>query len=191
MKIGQKLLVTERAIWRAWLDQNHDTANEIWLVRYKKHTGKAALPYDDAVEEALCFGWIDGIIKRIDDEKYVIRFSPRRKNSVWSDLNRQRVLSMIDQKKMTSAGMRCVAEAKKNGRWEQLPSPQEALEIPPDLAIALALNHQAKVNFDNLAPSYRKQFIIWIESARRQETRQKRIIRTVIMTSKNQKPGMI
>jgi uncharacterized protein YdeI (YjbR/CyaY-like superfamily) len=191
MKIGQKLLVTERAIWRAWLYQNHDTANEIWLVRYKKHTGKAALPYDDAVEEALCFGWIDGIIKRIDDEKYVIRFSPRRKNSVWSDLNRQRVLSMIDQKKMTSAGMRCVAEAKKNGRWEQLPSPQEALEIPPDLAIALALNHQAKVNFDNLAPSYRKQFIIWIESARRQETRQKRIIRTVIMTSKNQKPGMI
>jgi len=191
MKIGQQLLVRARAEWRAWLDKNHDTAKEIWLLRYRKHTGKATLPYDDAVEEALCFGWIDGIIKRIDDEKYVIRFSPRRRNSVWSDPNRKRVRRMITQKRMTPAGMRCVAEAKDNGRWAELPSPHVELKIPSDLAEALALNQQAQVNFANLAPSYKRHFIGWIENAKRQETRQKRIVKTVIMTAENQKPGML
>ncbi len=191
MKIGQQLLVTERKTWRAWLEKYCDQATEIWLVRYKKHTGKATLPYNDAVEEALCFGWIDGILKRIDDEKYVIRFSPRRRNSVWSDLNRQRARRMISQGKMTPAGIRCIEEARSNGRWEQLPPRKAPLKIPADLACALAADHQALTNFTNLAPSYKHHFIGWIESARREETRLKRIARTVIMASRNQKPGML
>ncbi|MBL7033010.1 MAG: YdeI/OmpD-associated family protein [Candidatus Delongbacteria bacterium] len=191
MEIGQQLLVTARNEWRDWLEQNHTGASEIWLIRFKKHTGKPALPYEDAVEEALCFGWIDGILKRLDSEKYVIRFSPRRENSAWSELNRKRVGRMIRQQKMRPAGMRSVREAKKNGRWH-INSPREIpFEVPTDLAHALAADERAKANFELLAPSYKKLFIRWIVSAKREETRKRRIAKAVKMTSRNEKPGML
>jgi len=90
MKITKTLYVTTRDEWRSWLEKNHKSEKEIWLIYYKKHTGKPRIPYDDAVEEALCFGWIDSIIKRIDEKKYAQKFSPRKQNSVWSDLNKKR-----------------------------------------------------------------------------------------------------
>ena len=105
--------------WRAWLQEHHERATGVWLVSFKQATGRPRVTYEAAVEEALCFGWIDGILKRIDDEQHVIRFSPRRKNSVWSDSNRKRVNRMTRQGKMTEAGLAAVREAKKNGRWQQ------------------------------------------------------------------------
>ena len=104
--------------WRAWLEENHATALEIWLVHYKKHTGKPGLTLEEAVEEALCFGWIDGVLKLIDDEKYALRFSPRKKGSVWSETNKRRVAKLIRQGHMTEAGLAKVREAKANGQWQ-------------------------------------------------------------------------
>jgi len=118
-EIGETHFARTRAAWRKWLEKNHASKREIWLRLYKKHVKKPCVAYDHAVEEALCFGWIDGILKRIDDEQHVIRFSPRRKNSVWSDSNRKRVNRMTRQGKMTEAGLAAVREAKKNGRWQQ------------------------------------------------------------------------
>ena len=106
-----------REQWRAWLGENHDAAKELWLVFHKKHTGKGGLTYDEAVEEALCFGWIDGILKRIDDEKHMVRFCPRRKNSIWSERNKERVRRMIEAGRMTDIGLAKVQEAKENGQW--------------------------------------------------------------------------
>lgn len=98
--------------WRAWLEENHATAQELWLVIYKKHTGKVGVTYEEAVEEALCFGWIDGVMKRLDAEKYALRFSPRKKGSVWSESNKRRVTKLIKQGRMTEAGLVKVKEAK-------------------------------------------------------------------------------
>jgi uncharacterized protein YdeI (YjbR/CyaY-like superfamily) len=105
-----------REDWRAWLAAHHATAQEIWLVIHKKHAGKAGLTYVEALEEALCFGWIDGILKRIDDEKHTIRFSPRRKNSIWSEQNKKRIRKLIQEGRMTEAGLAKIKEAKANGQ---------------------------------------------------------------------------
>jgi len=105
MEITEKLYVKNREAWREWLINHHAARKEIWLVYYKKHTGKSRIPYDHAVEEALCFGWIDSTVKRVDDEIYVQRFTPRKKNSNWSDLNKKRARNLIKSGKMTDAGM--------------------------------------------------------------------------------------
>ena len=115
--INQQFHFVNRHDWRTWLEANHATANEAWLVIYKKHTGKPGLSYEEAVEEALCFGWIDGVMKRLDEEKYALRFSPRKKGSVWSELNKRRVAKLIKQGRMTEAGLAKVKEAKANGQW--------------------------------------------------------------------------
>lgn len=105
MELGKTLYVKDRARWRAWLERHHDKDKEIWLITYKKHTGKASLPYNDAVEEALCFGWIDSIVKRVDDERTAQRFSPRRSKSNLSDTNRERIRRLIAKGKMTETGL--------------------------------------------------------------------------------------
>lgn len=104
MEITKQLYVTDRDAWRAWLEKNYDTEKEIWLIYYKKHTGKPRIPYDDAVEEALCFGWIDSTVKRVDDEKFAQKFTPRKNKSNWSDLNKKRAKKMIREGRMTKAG---------------------------------------------------------------------------------------
>jgi len=118
VEVGKQRCMKTRSAWRAWLQKHHATADELWLILFKKHTGKAGLVYEDAVREALCFGWIDGILKRIDDEKHTIRFSPRRKNSVWSATNKKRVAKVIAEGRMTEAGLAKVKEAKRNGQWD-------------------------------------------------------------------------
>lgn len=105
MEITKTLYVTNRDEWRAWLSENHGSEKEIWLVYYKKHTRKPTIPYDDAVEEALCFGWIDGIEKRMDEERYAQRFTPRKAKSNWSESNKRRVKKLLEQGKMTEAGL--------------------------------------------------------------------------------------
>jgi uncharacterized protein YdeI (YjbR/CyaY-like superfamily) len=176
--------------WRAWLAAHHTKAQEIWLVIRKKHTGKAGLTYVDALEEALCFGWIDGILKRIDDEKHTIRFTPRRKNSIWSEQNKKRVGKLIQEGRMTEAGLARIKEAKANGQWEKAAVREDVTVVPPELTAALARNAQARENFERLAPSYRRQFIYWVSSAKRDQTRQKRIKTTIKLVAANKRLGM-
>jgi uncharacterized protein YdeI (YjbR/CyaY-like superfamily) len=179
-----------REDWRAWLAENYATAREIWLVIRKKHAAKAGLTYVEALEEALCFGWIDGILKRIDDEKHTVRFTPRRKNSIWSEQNKKRVGRLIQEGRMTEAGLAKIKEAKANGQWAKAAAREDVTVVPPELTAALADNDQARESFEKLAPSYRKQFLYWIGSAKRDETRAKRIKTAIRMLMANRKLGM-
>jgi uncharacterized protein YdeI (YjbR/CyaY-like superfamily) len=190
--MSRTLYVTNRDDWRAWLKENHGSQKEVWLVYYKKHTGKPRIPYDDAVEEALCYGWIDSTVKRIDDEKYAQKFTPRNERSNWSELNKKRARKMIKQGRMTRTGL---AKFKQAGKQEdkdtQGKPPKKRLVIPPDLKKALSANKQALENFNNFAPSYRRLYIGWITAAKRKETREKRINQTVKWSADGKKPGMM
>ena len=189
-EIGRGRSVRSRDQWRTWLAENHAAVEEIWLIFYKKHTGKPGLTYGEAVEEALCFGWIDGIVKRIDGEKHTIRFSPRRRNSIWSELNKQRVGRLIDAGRMTQAGLAKVNEAKANGQWDKAALREDTTLVPPELTAALAKDAKARLGFEKLAPCYRKQFIYWIGSAKRDETRCQRVAESVRLLSRDQRLGI-
>ena len=191
MEITETLYVTNRIDWRDWLQSNHQLKKEIWLVYYKKHTGIERIPYDDAVEEALCFGWIDSIVKRVDDETYVQKFSPRKPRSIWSALNKERVGKMIKSGLMTKAGLEKIKDAKKSGKWDETYTSKKVVETPSDLTIALSKNKVASTNFLNFADSYKNMYINWVNSAKKEETRQRRIKEVVNRASKNTKPGMM
>ena len=183
----------DRKAWRKWLEKNHATSPGIWLIYYKKISGKKRLEYNDAVEEALCFGWIDSTARPLDEEKYMQRFTPRKPKSGWSNLNKQRIERMIEQSLMTAAGLEKIDIAKKNGSWESLDkiyAPVEQLQIPSDLAKEFSRNKKAKNNFENFAVFTRRQFLYWINSAKRDDTRKERIKLAVMMCAVNKKPGI-
>ena len=190
INIGQQLHFGHRNEWRAWLEENHATAQELWLVIYKKHTGKVGVTYEEAVEEALCFGWIDGMMKRLDEEKYALRFSPRKKGSVWSELNKRRVAKLIKQGRMTTAGLAKVKEARANGQWRAAKLREDSTNIPADLRQALKANLQAWRNFDRLTPSHKRQYIYWTTSAKTDKTRQRRIMETIRLVAENKQPRL-
>ena len=176
--------------WRNWLLQNHDKEREAWLIFYKKNSGKTGMSYNAALEEALCFGWIDGKLKSVDDDKYVIRYSPRKSRSVWSRINREKAEQLIAQGKMTDAGLAKVAEAKRNGSWEAAYTNRIKDVLPADLEAALSANRTALANFQGFANSYRNMYIGWVTGARTEETRKKRIAEVVERSILNKKPGM-
>jgi uncharacterized protein YdeI (YjbR/CyaY-like superfamily) len=184
------LYVSNRKDWRKWLARNHLKEKEIWLVYYKKHTGKDRVPYDDAVEEALCFGWVDSIVNRMDEDRYAQKFTPRKDNSKWSELNKKRVAKLEQLGLMTAHGTRKVEIAKQNGKWDEVIERPVFDEIHPDFQIALDQNPDAKSNFANLAQTYKKHYIMWISTAKKIETRQKRITEAIALLSKNQKLGL-
>jgi uncharacterized protein YdeI (YjbR/CyaY-like superfamily) len=190
MTISKTLHVTNREDWRAWLKENHDKEQEAWLIFYKKHTGKPVIPYDDAVEEALCFGWIDSIIKRMDDEKFSRKFTPRKPGSKWSELNKKRVKKMIQRGRMTEAGLALINAAKKSGKWEQDISHPKDFPIPPGVIKAISANKKAWENFNKLAPSYKKQYVGWITTAKKEETRQRRLKEALEILAQGKKLGM-
>jgi len=191
MKTTETLYITDRDDWRAWLEKNYDTKKEVWLIYYKKHTGKPKIPYDDAVEEALCFGWIDSNVKRLDDEKFAQKFTPRREKSKWSELNKKRVRKMIREGRMAKAGLAKFKEIKKNNKKELKAKPaMKKLIIPSDLKKALLGNKKAWENFNHLAPSYKKQYIGWITSAKKEETKKKHLKEAIELLSQNKKLGM-
>lgn len=175
MEIGRKLEVRNRDAWRRWLEKNHNKEKEIWLTLFKKHSGRVGISYVDAVEEALCFGWIDGIMKRVDEEKHVQRFSPRKPDSVWSLLNKKRALKMIKEGKMTEAGLKLVDYAKKTGKWQVAYSSKTKPKLPPDLKKAFKENNIAYKNFSAFSNSQQLAYIFWVLGAKRKETREKRI----------------
>jgi uncharacterized protein YdeI (YjbR/CyaY-like superfamily) len=180
-----------RRAWRAWLAKNHARVSGIWLLYYKKHTGRSGVAYADAVEEALCFGWIDGKVRRVDEDSYAQRYTPRSERSVWSELNRRRAQRMIRRGLMTEAGLAKIRSARKSGAWERASRPSRPPAVPADLRRALASRPEAREHFRALAPSYRTLFIYWVVSAKKPETRERRLARVVEMAAANKKPGML
>lgn len=172
-----------RAEWRAWLQAYHDTSRGVGLV-HSRRAGGSRLTYDEIVEEALCFGWIDSRLNRLDDERSVIVMTPRSPRSSWARSNKERVERLIAEGRMTDAGLQLVAIAKANGSWTALDD-VDALVMPDDLAVALAADEQARRHFEAFPPSARKVILSWIKSAKRVETRQRRIAETVRLAAIN------
>ena len=168
------LQVESRAEWRAWLAANHATFPGIWLVTFKRAAGDRYVSYDDIVEEALCFGWIDSKPGTVDELRTKLIFTPRKPRSPWSALNKRRVERLIADGLMTPAGQARIDAAKANGDWA-IYDAVETLAVPDDLAAALAATPDARPAFDALSESQRKQLLWWVESAKRPETRRKRI----------------
>lgn len=177
--------------WRSWLAENLNRESEVWLIYYKKATGIPSIPYGASVEEALCFGWVDSLIKRIDDQKYVRKFTPRKDDSVWSAVNKQRVEKMIKENRITQHGLRKVEAAKQLGHWDApLKKPKINLEMTEAFAEALKNYPLAEKNFNNLAPTYQKQYLTWIAVAKRPQTKQKRIEESIQLLIKGKKLGL-
>jgi uncharacterized protein YdeI (YjbR/CyaY-like superfamily) len=181
-----EFIPTSRAQWRRWLAKHHLASPGVWLVYHKKASGNPTVSYADAVEEALCFGWIDSQLAPIDDHRYKQVFTPRKPGSVWSKLNKTRVDSLIAAGLMTDAGLARIHAAQADGSWATLDH-VEALTTPPDLEKALAAEPKAAMNFAAFAPSCRKAYLYWINGAKRPETREKRIAETVQYAARNVK----
>ncbi len=187
----KQLYIKTRDEWRKWLQKNHNKVNELWLVFYKKETGKPTIDYESAVEEALCYGWIDSIVKKIDKEKYVRKFTPRKNNSVWSEPNKKRVKKVIKEGRMTEFGMEKINAAKKSGAWNKIIEPPKVSSAAPkDFILALNKNKKAKGNFDKFSPSDKKRYYMWINIAKKNETREKRIKESLELLSKNKELGL-
>ncbi|MDR6560513.1 MULTISPECIES: YdeI/OmpD-associated family protein [unclassified Arcicella] len=178
---------TNRQEWREWLIENHRLKQSIWLVCYKKKTNMPTLSWSEAVEEALCFGWIDSTRNTVNDEKFVQLFSKRKANSTWSKVNKEKVLLLIEKGLMTQAGHESIELAKQNGSWIILDE-VEALSIPPDLEEALKANPDSMDYFLSLSKSVKKGILQWIVLAKRTETRAKRINEIVGMLAQKLKP---
>ena len=188
-EITKRKSFKNRDAWRAWLEKNHAREKELWLVLYKKSSNKPTVSYAEAVEEALCFGWIDGLTKGVDEEKYAVRFSPRKSGSVWSESNKKRVAKMIELGLMMQVGLAKIEEAKRNGEWDKATEREDTTNISPELKRALESDKIAQQNFDKLAPSHKRQYIGWIADAKRDETRERRIRQAVQMLKENKKLG--
>jgi len=183
------LYFKNRREWRAWLEKNADSAREVWLTHYKKSSDKVSVSLEEAVEEALCFGWIDGKLKSIDQDSFILRYSPRKAGSVWSKINKDRAEKLIASGSMTPSGLARIEEAKKNGRWDAAYTSLTKDEISPDLQSALEERPEAWNNFRNFANSYQNMYIGWVNGAKTGETREKRIEEVVNRCSLNIKPG--
>jgi uncharacterized protein YdeI (YjbR/CyaY-like superfamily) len=178
-----------RTAWRQWLERHHGTSPSVWLVIYKKNSRKTGVSYNDAVEEALCFGWIDSKMNVGDEERYILLFSPRKPGSIWSKSNKQRVERLIEEGLMTAAGLEKIEAAKQDGSWNTLDSIEDLI-LPADFKKALEGNIAAKKNFAGFNNSSKKMILYWIESAKHQETREKRIRQTVVLAAKNIKANL-
>ncbi len=187
--MGQVYFKTS-AEWREWLKNNHNKTNEVWLIFFKKATGKPSIEYEAAVEEALCFGWIDSLIKRIDNEKYIRKFTPRKDNSKWSESNKRRVEKLIKENRMTAIGLEKIEIAKHTGQWDKPDRPDIQFDLSQEFQRALAQNKKARDNFERLAPTYQKQYIGWVAVAKRQKTKEKRIKESLELLEKGQKLGL-
>jgi uncharacterized protein YdeI (YjbR/CyaY-like superfamily) len=167
---------TDRKDWRSWLDNNHSDVSEAWIVIQKKHSPVPGLFLDEAVEEALCFGWIDSTLNTRDDQSYFLRFSPRKPNSVWSMSNINRVEMLINEGLMKNAGLAAVQAAKENGEWQAAIDREDPEYVPPDLEVIFKQDPEALEVFRKLPASKKKRHIYWLQSAKQEKTRQKRLL---------------
>lgn len=188
MKLGKTLYITDRKVWRVWLAKHHQSETEIWLVYYRKETGKPRISYNDAVEEALCYGWIDSTIKSLDKERIAQRFSVRKKTSVLSQMNKERVHTLIAKKKMTKAGLAAIAHV-----FSPAKDKVKHFVIPADILESLKVNKQAWRNFQRFPDSYKRIRIAFIESRKRHGKIQfqKSLDHFIDMTAKNKRFGFV
>jgi uncharacterized protein YdeI (YjbR/CyaY-like superfamily) len=170
--------------WRDWLTRNGQTAKEAWLVLRHRDSGAPGVRYHEAVEQALCFGWIDGLHRSSGTGSSLLRFTPRTARSRWSHVNRQRAARMIELGQMTEHGLAAIDLAKAAGTWQVLPDDQH-LTIPPDLQAQLDGDHAARANFASFPPSSRRLILEWIATAKKPGTRQRRIEQTVSLAARN------
>ncbi|MBA2678037.1 MAG: YdeI/OmpD-associated family protein [Ktedonobacteraceae bacterium] len=182
----ERYYAKDRSEWRRWLEKNHASSPGVWLIYYKQTTGQPHVEYSDAVEEALCFGWIDSKSNTLDNERYMQLFSPRNPKSPWSRLNKQRVEKLIEQDLMTEAGLKPIEAAKQNGAWTVYDTIED-LTMPEDLEKALSANPTADTNFQAFSNSSKKNILWWIQSAKQPATRSKRIEETVTLAAINKK----
>ena len=186
MELGKTLYVINRKRWRSWLAKNHNKEKEIWLIYYRKSSGKKRIPYNDAVEEALCYGWIDSTMKSIDEKSFAQRFTPRRPDSVLSQMNKERIHRLIEQKKMTTMGLNAVKHVFDNSLRNS------KCIIKNDILKLLKKDKKVWENFQKFPESYKRIRIEWIEGARtRPELFKKRLEYFLKMTAKNKKYGMV
>ena len=173
-----------RQAWRNWLQKNHATKQSVWLIMYKKSSGKPTILYNEVVEEALCFGWIDSVPRKRDAESSFLYISVRKAKSGWSALNKTRIEKLLQENKMAAAGLQKIEAAKKDGSWSALDK-IEALEMPAALQKALTRNKKALAHFNGFPSSVRKQLFLWVESAKTPVTKEKRITGIVTLAEKN------
>lgn len=184
----EKIYAKNTQEWRNWLEENHDTAKEIRLVYYKLNTKKASITYEESVEEALCFGWIDGIRNGIDEESYMLRFTPRKPKSTWSVVNTERVEKLIAAGKMTAAGMKLVEIAKQNGSWGAAYQLKAKQEIPKDLDDALEANETALIFFRSLSNTNQFTYIRQLEKIKNPQLRAQKLERIIKLCERELKP---
>ncbi len=181
-----QLHADDRATWRAWLEENHAIARGVWLVTWRPGLGRARLDYESAIEEALCFGWVDSTGGHLDADRGKLYFAPRKPRSVWAATNKARVERLIAEGRMAPAGLAAIDRARANGSWEILDGP-ERLEVPDDLVAALEIRPPAAANFSAFPPSTRRMLLAWIASAMRPETRAARIAKTAEAAARNER----
>lgn len=187
MKDAEEISLKNKKQWREWLELNHLKKDAVWLIFYKKDSPNFNFSWSESVDEALCFGWIDSTKKTVDNERFKQYFSKRKPRSNWSKVNKDKVKSLIEQGLMKEAGYKSIEIAKENGSWTILDS-IENLEIPKELEKELKRQKSAIEYFENLPKSVKKSLLYWIVSAKRDETRAKRIAEIVENASKQMKP---
>jgi uncharacterized protein YdeI (YjbR/CyaY-like superfamily) len=176
--------IRTRREWRRWLTQHHASSRGIWLVFHKRHTGVKSIPYEDAVREALCFGWVDSLVKRLDDERFAIKITPRQRTSKWSAINRKRWTELKTAGLLAPAGL---ATPPTENTYAPRPS---IPELPPYIAKAIKTNSGAWTFFRSLPPRERRNFVVWIHMAKRQETRDRRIQESIDLLAAGKRLGL-
>jgi uncharacterized protein YdeI (YjbR/CyaY-like superfamily) len=172
------LEVRTRELWRQWLAKHHASAPGVWLVFFKRHTGRPSLDYEAAVEEALCFGWVDSLVKRLDDARYAIKVTPRKADSVWSDSNRRRYAKVMAAGLLTPAGVNRPPTSRRYASKGPSSAPaiiRQALDAAPAIERELKAHKAAWTFFEGLSPSHRRQYLVWIGTAKRDDTRRRRL----------------
>jgi uncharacterized protein YdeI (YjbR/CyaY-like superfamily) len=184
----RELRLDDARQWRRWLAANQASAQEIWLVFHKKRTGVDGIRYKDALDEALCSGWVDSLVKRLDDRRYAIKFTPRRADSRWSDVNRKRYAELSAAGRLTAAGKRRPPTSRGSAarpRKKSLPT-----TLPPYIASGLKSNPKARRNYEALPLEQRRRYFAWIDSAKREETKLRRLNEAVRLLTKGQVLGL-
>ena len=182
------VLVRTVGQWRRWLAEHHGSQSEVWLVFYKQHTGAKSIDYQDALDEALCFGWVDSLVKRLDDRRYARKFTPRRADSRWSAANRKRYAELRAGGRLRPAGIDRPPTSRGYGpRPQRLAMPSK---LPAYIRAALSKNPAASRHFEALAPSHRRQYLAWIDSAKREETRLRRLNEAIRLLTQGQVLGL-
>jgi uncharacterized protein YdeI (YjbR/CyaY-like superfamily) len=185
-------LFKSAADWREWLAENHDRAREIRLAYYKKGAGKTSVTYSEALDEALCFGWIDSTVNKLDAERYMQRWTPRHKGSIWSEINKARVKRLVAEGRMAAPGLAKIKAAKKDGSWNKLNDIDRIGRgggPPPEVVDAIRTHPGLEDKFEALSASKKKMYSYWVSEAKRPETRARRIAKLPELIASGRLPG--